>query len=170
MYKVDEIILYDTEGVCRISEITEKTFGGKKQKYYILSTVSKNSMTIYVPVDNEKQTIKMRKILSSDEIYKLIRNMPNEDLIWIENDGERKEKYKQIIQSGDRRGLIKIIRTLHFQKEQLTKQGKKLHMSDEQFMKSAQKILHEEFSHVLKIEPNQVIPFIVNELKIEHAN
>lgn len=41
------------------------------------------------PFDNEKQTSKMRKILSSDEIYKLIQKYTNEDLI-VENDGEKK--------------------------------------------------------------------------------
>ncbi|MCR2033199.1 CarD family transcriptional regulator [Anaerofustis stercorihominis] len=170
MYKVDEIILYDTEGVCKISEITEKDFGGEKQKYYILNSINKNGMTIYVPVDNEKQTAKMRKILSSEEIFKLIKNMPNEDMIWIENDSERRDIYKKIIQSGDRRDLIKLIITLHYHKDELIKQGKKLHMSDEQFMKNAERILHDEFSHVLNIRPNEVVSFIVNELKSEQTN
>jgi len=170
MYKVNETILYDTEGICNISEITDKNFGGKTQKFYILTPVNKNGMTIYVPIDNEKQTGKIRKVLSEEEIYSLIKTIPDEELIWIENDYERKETYKAIIQSGDRKELIKLIRTLELRKETLTKEGKKLHMSDELFMKNAERILYEEFSYVLNIKPEEVVPFIINRLEAENTH
>ena len=66
-------------------------------EYYVLKPIYNDTSTIYVPVHNEKLTGKMRRILSAEEIYRLIRSMPDVDSEWVENEAERKETYKEIL-------------------------------------------------------------------------
>lgn len=166
MYKAGEQVLYDSEGICTINEIAEKTFAGMTSVFYVLTPINRPATTIYVPVNNPKRTAKMKKVLSKQEIYDLIDSMPDEETIWIENDAERKQVYGEIIHSGDRVKLIQLLKTLQLHKTRQEKSGKKLHISDEHFMKTAEKILHEELSHVLNIDIDDVAPFIVHQLNI----
>ncbi len=160
MYNVNDTVIYSPCGVCRISEIAERDFSGEPVKYYILRPVGESKNTFYVPTENEQLTAQMRHILSKDEIEELIRIMPDEDYIWIENEYERKEEYRRILRSGDRRELIKLIKTLYIHRKSCSEHRKKLHSADEHFLKDAENMLYEEFAYVLGIPREQVIPYI----------
>lgn len=167
MFNVNDAVLYSVHGVCRIIEIQSQNFGGNDCLYYVLKPVYNGFSTFFVPVDNEALTSKMKKVLSQEEIHNIIHSMPQEDLIWIEDDNERKEKYNEILKSGDRTGLVRIIKTLYARQQQLKEKRKKLHIADERFMHEAEKMLYEEFAYVLNIEQDQVIPFIAEEIEIK---
>lgn len=169
MYQEKDTVLYGTQGVCRIEEIAEKNFNGKNRIYYVLKPVFHEGATVFVPLDNEALTSRMRKVLSAEEIRKLILKMPGEQTIWIENDVQRKERYKEILEEGDRVSLIRMIKTLYqHQQKQLVK-GKKLHAADERSMKEAERMLYEEFAHVLKIRREQVLPFIMEQIEVDSS-
>jgi len=160
MRQIGEIVLYGTDGVCRVTEITEKKFGKETAKYYVLSALYRNNSVIYVPVGNEKLEAKMRDILSREEIDSLIAEVPNEASIWIENEPLRKIKYKEIITGGDRRDLFRLIKTLYEHRINQENSGKKMHMTDERFMKDAEKILYDEIAHVVGIDHHDVVGYI----------
>lgn len=164
MFNINDTILYGSHGICKIEDITEQKFGKEKDLYYVLHPVNNLSSTIYVPVNNDKLTAKMRHILSEEEINDLITAMPDETTQWIENKSERSERFKSILLSGDRREIIKLIKTIYNHKEELKTIGKKLHASDEQFFREAEKILYDEFSLVLNIRYDQVLPFIIKKI------
>lgn len=172
MFKVNDTIMYGTQGICKIVEITEKDFMGAKKEYYVLKPINDAGATLFAPVNNEKIEAKMRRILSEEEIYELIANMPYEEANWITNENERKEKYKKIISSGDRAELIKMIKALYFQKKEREEAGKHLYLSDERFMKEAERILYDEFQYVLKIQREEVLNFIFARIEqtVENAN
>ena len=106
----------------------------------------------------------MRKVLSKDEIMQLIKKMPEEGNIWIEDSDERKESYKKILESGERTELVKLIKTLHTHKQKQKKSGKKLRISDERILKDAERMLYDEFAYVLDIPHSEVVPFISGQL------
>jgi CarD family transcriptional regulator len=112
-------------------------------------------------------TAKMRSILSVEEIHALIKAMPNENSIWIEDEFLRKTRYQEILADGNREELIKLVKTLYKQRQWQKNRGKRLHLIDEYFMKNAEKMLHEEFAHVLNISLDQVLPFILEQIQIE---
>ena len=66
MYKVNDTIMYGTQGICRIVEIAEKDFMGTKKEYYVLKPIGDASATLYAPVNNAKKETKMRRILSEE--------------------------------------------------------------------------------------------------------
>lgn len=166
MFNINDTILYGSHGICRIDDITEQKFGRDINKYYILHPIHNASSTIYVPVDNEKLTSKMRRILSKDEIYDLIKTMPGTTTEWIENKNERNEYFRSIIASGNRGEIIKLIKDIYQHREDLKSVGKKLNASDEQFFKEAEKVLYDEFALVLNIRYDQVLPFITQQIDV----
>ena len=106
----------------------------------------------------------MRKILSIGEIHQLIEAMPDAQTKWIENEQLRKEKYGEIIRRGDHKELVQLIKTLYYKKQEKKQEGKKFHVADEKAMKEAERILHGEFAYVLKIKPDDVVPFIMGQI------
>ncbi len=166
-YKVGDIVLYGLQGVCEIVDITEQNFDGVPTQYYILKPNHDSKSTMYVPVCTEETAPKLRYILSVAEVYELIRTVAEQETMWIENEAERRERYKAVIAGGNRRELISLIKTLHFHKQERKALGKKIHVADERFMKDAEKILYEEFAHVLNIKPEQVLSFIIEQIDLE---
>lgn len=166
MFSIGDKVIYGTQGVCIIDDITVQKFLQKKCKYYVLKPAYQQEAKIFVPMENEMLTKKMRRVLSPEEIKTLIKEMPDQETIWIEDEGLRKEKYKQIIAEGDRTKLVKLIKTLYAKQKEKQENGRKLHQSDERFLKEAEKLLHNEFAAVLKIRQEDVLPFIMNEMNI----
>lgn len=151
MFNVNDVIIYGTQGVCKIVDIEEKTVNRTKKVYFVLKPINDNGSTIFAPTDNEHILKKMRRLLSEEEIHKLIDSMPDENAVWVANENERKELYRQILASGDHLELIKMIKAIYAHKKEREAEGKRLHMSDERFFKDAEQILYNEFQYVLKL-------------------
>lgn len=169
MFRPNETVLYGAQGVCQVEGIIQKEVNGHAMDYYVLKPVYNVNSVIYVPVQNTALTDKMRRVLAADEIRAIIRTMPQGDSLWIEDENERKIKYREILTRGDRRELIQLIKALYLHQQDLQKKGKRLHSSDERFLKDAEKMLYDEFALVLHIQPEQVLPFILNQLKEEEG-
>lgn len=152
MFQVNDVIVYGTQGVCKIIDTEEKTVSGKKRTYFVLKPVSDENSTIFIPTDNELALGKMRRLLTKDEIHKLIDFMRSENAIWVENENARKELYKSILAKGDHMELIKMVKAIYAHKKEREAEGRRLHMSDERFFKDAEQILYHEFRYVLDID------------------
>lgn len=169
MFKINDIIIYGTQGVCKIVGIEEKNFMGTIQKYFVIKPIKNNNSTYFVPTDNEKVLTKIRKILSENEINELIDSMPNERANWIVNENERKLKYKEIIAEGNRTELIKMIKAIFFEKKEREANKKRLHTSDERFLKEAKQLLHIEFQYVLNLNEDDLMTYIFDRIENNHT-
>ncbi len=161
--KVGDRVIYGFQ-VCEIVDIKPQTIGKIKRDYYVLSPIFDAKNTLYLPTDNEKLVAKMRKVLSEEEILGLIKSIPKSEGLWIEDDRDRAERYKAIIEKGEREELVKVIKTLFQRRETLKMQGRKLHTVDENLLARAEKMLHEEFALVLGIGKDEVAPFIAGQI------
>lgn len=163
MYSINEYIVYGKAGVSQIIDIRKENFEGlEEQTYYVLKPVYSEKSIIYAPVNRNLN--KFRKVLTIEEIYKIIEALPKAKTIWINNDHSRKEKYLKILKEGSHIELVRLLKTFYEKNKELTSVGKKLHISDERIMKEVERILFEEFAFVLNIEPEEVLPFITGEL------
>lgn len=165
MYQINDVVVYGLHGVCRITEIEEREFAGETQPYYTMHPVFNDRSTFFVPVNNEKSKKKVRDLLTPQEISALIRSMPQLEEIQVQNEKHRKIIYKEIIESGDRAEIIRLIKTIYVRREAQLKAGKKQHLIDERFLKEAETSLYDEFAFVLNIDRESVIPHIKNELE-----
>lgn len=166
MYEIGDMILYGHEGICEIKNIVTRKIKNTDKQYYQLSPLD-NHITIYVQIDNQYCLSKMRKILSKDNIYKLIKTMPDNETIWIHDKNIRKQKYNNIINCGNHEQLVKLIKTLYLNKLEQEKAGKKFHVQDQYLLKTAEKILYDEFSITLDLKPEQILSFILNTIEIK---
>ena len=159
---MNDSVLYGIDGICQVTRVTTKIIDGNPEEYYVLHPVGQETTTIYVPMANEALVSRMHRLLSVDEVLELIRSIPEEETIWIENDLIRRITYGQILLGDDRRELLRLIKTLFLRAQSLKHGKRKMHAADEKIMKEAEKRLYDEFAHVLQIEPDQVLPFIMN--------
>ncbi len=159
-YKVGDVVVYGVEGLCRISDITEKKFGKEAIKYYVLQQIGKADSVIYVPLNNDRSLSKMRHILTKQEILEALRLMPAETEPWVENERERQKEFKETILYGESKDLLSLTRSLYLHKEEQVDKGKKLHIADERVFKDAEKIIYEEIAYVFGIKPEEVLDFI----------
>jgi len=95
--------------------------------------------------------------------------MPNEKANWIANENERKNMYRDIISKGNHTELIKMIKAIFIEKREKESEGKRLHASDERFLKEAEQILYGEFQYVLNLNEDELMNYIFERIeKTEH--
>ena len=160
MYKVGDLVVYGVHGVCRMLEPETKRVDRKNISYYVLEPIDQLGARFYVPSHNQLAVSKLKQLLSQEELYSLIRDQENLPYCWISDENQRKQKYKELINSGDRAALIQMVRTLRNQKEEQLAAGKKFHLCDENFMRDAEKLLNAEFALVLNVPVSQVYDYI----------
>lgn len=165
LFRTGDYVIYGNEGVCEIAGVSKQTFGGESEEYYELVPKYKENTSVLIPVKNEKLTKKMLPLLTKEEVNSLVASIPDIGPQWIENDNQRKEMYKQMLSSGDRRDLICILKTLYIHKIECIDRGRKLHAADERFFAEASEKLHCEIAAVFGITPEDAERYIVENVK-----
>lgn len=160
MFTIGDAVIYGTQGVCKISDITKMKFANEVHEYYVLVSMTDNKSTAYVPTDNEKLVGKMKSVLSPQQVDELIDSVARYDTEWISDDGERKEFCIDAIKSGDMKRLIAIVNMIYKHRKKLDELKKKLHSSDEKFLREAEMLLNNEISYSLGIKPAEVADYI----------
>ena len=102
----------------------------------------------------------MRSPLSCDEVKGLIRSIPDRCPQWIADEGRRKTEFTRILREGNQSEILDLIRLIHQQQQKLRAAGRKLHQCDERAFREAQRVLCDEFSLALSIEPGEVEGYI----------
>ena len=67
MLTVGQTVVYGTQGVCTVKEISMLKLGKTKGEYYALSPIDDPGSTVYVPTANEKLMSKLRPVLTGEE-------------------------------------------------------------------------------------------------------
>jgi len=168
MFEIGEYIIYGNHGVCRVEDIGSLDIPGidKSRKCYTLQPVFSKASTLYTPVDNDK--VLMRRVMTNEEAMELMEQIPDIPLLWIENDKQREEVYKEALRSHDCANWIKIIKTLYVRRQERLSQGKKLTFTDEKYLNIAKNCLYGELSIALDLEKDK-IEDLINE-RLEQLN
>lgn len=160
MFKVNDVVVYGAQGVCQIIGTEERKIDGENKKYFVLKPKNDKGATCYVPTWNEKALSKMRKVMTKEDVDALIDLMPNKKPAWIENENERREIYKRILTSVDQAAILSMTQALFLRKKEREAEGKRLHMSDERFLKDAEQLLHNEWQYVLNVDKEGLMTYI----------
>jgi len=165
MFNIGDTVLYGTTGVCKIDSTVFREIGGTKKEYFVLRPLAHDNATVFVPCDNPVLLDKMRRMLSRDEIESIINEVKASPDIWEEDDVARRELYGEIIRSGDRKRVMLLIRSLYNVRLARQAEGKRLHLSDERYLSEAERLLYDEFSAVLGLNPSEVDPYIIEQME-----
>ena len=156
MFAVNDVVMYGAFGVCRIDAIEKRKLMEKEREYYILRHLFSKNSICYVPVDSETAVKKLHTVSSKAEVEELLQQMKDNESVWIRNDDLRKEEYRRIIKSGNKRELLRLIRTLYLQRKAFAAEKKTLHSTDEKFLTEAESMLYEEFAYALNTDRDEV--------------
>lgn len=144
-------------GVCRISDITNRDFGGNAKNYYVLKPVNAENNTIYVPCDCSSARI--QPLLTADEAKNIIAaadEQKNSEPFCFD-----KDECMAIIKSGDRSKTLRILRELNKSRKKAAAEKRKFHIAEENVLNAAKKLLCDEFSYVLDITPDQALKMML---------
>ena len=161
-FDIGEYVSYGINGMCNIEDIRPMQLSQSVEKmmYYILRPESNPKSTIFVPVNNQKLVSKMRELMTQDEINAMLVRMKDRTLEWEKDVRFRTESFHEILSNGVNQDLILMIRCLHRKRQELVQLGKKLPARDSNTLKTAERLVEEEFAHVLHIKCEEVSDYI----------
>ena len=165
MFQQGDLVVYGMHGVCRILGREVQRIDRTNIEYYVLEPVKHTDDRYYVPILNAAAVSKMKPLLNKQQLDALLSSPEATMNVWIADENQRKQKYRELITGGDRVALLSMVRALHIHKENLLAQERRLHLCDVNFLRDAENLLGEEFSLVLGIEPNEVGNYIKNAIK-----
>ena len=157
MYKVGERVIYGAQGVCEITDIKESNLTSVLREYYIISPVGNDKSVIYVPIDNEKLTSRMRKIPSKTELKSIIKASKKELLKWDASYIDRNEYFSSIVSDGEISKMLSLYFTLNSKLQEMSAIGKGLKKSDERIYKECSRILARELSYIMDTDIDQAL-------------
>ncbi|WWR16540.1 CarD family transcriptional regulator [Lachnospiraceae bacterium JLR.KK008] len=165
MYEIGDYVIKANNGVCRIENITHLDLPNANQNrlYYLLIPLDNKSSKLYVPTDASPDGL--RKALTEDQAWDVIRNIPQVEAAWITNDKLREQAYKEAIHSCDPNALISIIKNLYIRKKQRSEQGKKSTATDDRYFKLAEDNLYAELAFALGKEKNEMRQIIADTIE-----
>ena len=161
MFQIGNRVVYGIHGICTIVGVELRSVDRKKVEYFVLEPVEQPGARYYVPTGNQAALAKLKHVLTAGELEQLLSSKDARADCWIADENLRKQKYRQLINSGDRAALISMVRTLHDHKKAQLAAGWKFHLSDENFLRDAEKLLNAEFSLVLNIPVGKVAEYII---------
>src|SRR5574344_735574 len=153
-FKISDYVLYNYN-VCKIKGVVKI----HDNDYYVLSPVEDDSLTIKVPVSNEHNLLK--KVMSKSEALTLIKIIPSIEVIDIQ-DHSLEQEYKRLMISGDRKDLVKIIKTTYMRNKYRKDNGKKLGEKDSNYFELAEKALYDEIAVSLNKTFDDAKKFVID--------
>lgn len=162
LFKVGSVVMYGSQGICKIDSIESKQIGKQTADYYVLKPLFNQSAALFVPVYNQALTAKMIDVLSVEEAKKLIKKAPDLPIVSFDGENQKREQYKLILASGKREDIASLIKTIRLEKETRRAIGKKLNLIDEQTLRKAELLFFNELAFVLSVttaEANEMIKF-----------
>lgn len=167
MYQVGQQVVYGIHGVCRIVDEEKRTADRKTVTYLVLEPVGQEGTRFFVPVHNEAAMAKLRPMLTPETLEKLIRSPEVHSDGWIQDENGRKQAYRELISSGDRVSIMRMVHSLYLHKKHRTASGRKVHMADENFLRDAEKLLVSEISAVMGFSQEDAKGYLHRELDSE---
>lgn len=160
MFKLGQMILHGSEGVCTVDAIGPRNFSGQQEAriYYTLSPVHHEG-TLFVPVDS---AVFLREVITKEAAEKLIREIPSIEVEVLEQRNPRliDEHYQSLMRSHECTDLIRVIKTIRTKRRAIAKNGKRLGQVEERYLKRAERLLYDELSVALNIPVDGIPEYI----------
>ena len=165
MYQIGDQVVYGVHGVCRVVDQEERVIDRKRVTYLALVPVGQAGSRYLVPTHNALAMSKLRNMLSKEELAQLMDSEEVRADVWIRDENQRKQTYRELISSGDRARLMQMVRSLYRHKAAQSAVGRKVHLCDDNFLRDAEKILTGEVSVVMGLDFEQARQYIRKKLE-----
>lgn len=157
-FKVNQQVVYPSQGVGKITEIFEKEFNGETVAYYKIY-LEVSDMIVMVPVNNAKE-LGIRAIVEAAEAKKAL-NMLSEDFEPITSDWKlRYQMNLDLLKKGSIADIAQIVRCLYNRSK-----VKELPIQERKLYDSAKKLLEDEISFALGKSAKEIEAMIHEKLE-----
>ena len=148
-FQIDQKVVYPSQGVGKITNITEKKFKDQMIQYYVIY-LAVSDMVVMVPV-NKVDELGIRAIVSAEEAQKAI-DMMAEEVEPITSDWKlRYQMNLDLLKKGSVLDIATIVRCLYHRSK-----VKELPILERKLYDSAKKLLEDEISFALDMNPKEV--------------
>jgi CarD family transcriptional regulator len=145
MYNIGDLIIYSAHGICKIDDICEKTISGNTTLYYVMHPIDNSKqLSISIPVNNDK--VIMLDLLQKEEAHEILESFQEPGILWNDKPNLRYSLYNNIVNTGDRKEIAKVVNTLLRKQNEAELHGKKLYEQDRKLLETAQNILFKEMA------------------------
>lgn len=116
-----------------------------------------------MPVNGQEK--QLRKVISSNEARELIADMPNIDILNVNDEKRRELMYKEALFKNQCRSWVALMKTSYIRKKERLAVGKKVINVDDRYLNSAEKFLYGELAVALDIPKEKVREYIVKKME-----
>ena len=154
-FQIDQKVVYPSQGVGKITNITEKKFKDQMINYYVIYL----AVSVMVPVDKVDE-LGIRAIVSAEEAQKAI-DMMAEEVEPITSDWKlRYQMNLDLLKKGSVLDIATIVRCLYHRSK-----VKELPILERKLYDSAKKLLEDEISFALDMNPKEVEAILLSKLE-----
>lgn len=156
MYSIGEHVVHVTGGIGCIADIAEIDIAGanKGKKYYIINPNNNSGGKVYVPLDNDTT---MRRVSTTEEIEKLLFDIPDIAELVVDNEKLREATYKEAVKSTDIRTWVSLLKCLCNRRTERLLEGKKVTSTDERYFKTVTENLSSEIAFSCNITKKEAM-------------
>ena len=156
--QIDQKVVDPSQGVGKITNITEKKFKDQMINYYVIY-LAVSDMVVMVPVDKVDE-LGIRAIVSAEEAQKAI-DMMAEEVEPITSDWKlRYQMNLDLLKKGSVLDIATIVRCLYHRSK-----VKELPILERKLYDSAKKLLEDEISFALDMNPKEVEAILLSKLE-----
>lgn len=152
MFKIDELVVYPSQGVGRVEAIKSQEVAGIKNDFYVVRILS-NEGTLMVPVDNA-MNVGLRAVCDEEYGWQVLQGMQDRtDFKGYagQNWNRRYREYSDKLKSGDLADVAYVLKELF-----LISQDKELSFGERRLLEQAMGLITLELSCALHLDQNQI--------------
>jgi CarD family transcriptional regulator len=139
--------------------------GENRKMYYTLVPLYASGSKFFVPTDSKK--IVTRSVMTKQEVEQLIAEWNEIETLWVDNDKNREEIYKEALRSCDFRQWAKLMKTSYQRNQARLKRGKKVTASDERYLHMAEENLFGELAIPLCMTKSEAEEYFLDKIRTE---
>lgn len=165
MFQTGQWVLYGVHGVCRVVGTEKQLVNRKRTEFLVLEPLTHNESRYFLPTGNPTAMAKLKEVLSAEELEALLASEEIRENVWIQDENQRKQVYRELISGGDRTALLKMVHSLYVYRDAQAAAGRKFHLCDDNFLRDAEKLLSSEIALVLEMTQDQAREYLRQQLK-----
>ncbi|EHO18611.1 hypothetical protein HMPREF9623_00079 [Stomatobaculum longum] len=168
MYQLNDIVVYESSGVCRICDIQELSFSEDTapNTYYILAPLFSPGDVIYTPVNSTKTVF--RPVISREEALETIRAVQGEEIASYEGmrSSELEYRYRRALQGFRWGDLLRLLRAINRKMQRARRSGKKGSEVDRRFQRRLDFLVTGELAVALNVSQEETRSLLERELEL----
>ena len=113
MYQIGDCVVYGVHGVCRVIGMEKQLVNRKRSLYMVLQPLAQTESRFYLPTENPTAMAKLKTVMTKEALVELLASDQVRQEEWIPDENRRKQYYRELIGSGDRVSLMRMITNLY---------------------------------------------------------